>query len=418
MLPRQPSAEAEAEPLIGEFRRTALQEILETLGYIASKVLDGYDRLVDSINALAILEALLLPFLAFPGIDALVNRVLSPFGLPIIFSKLGLDIAADRKKEFTLNGHQFKFENLKPKVSALVDSSNTYYFALTAAIALFIAGKAALYDIGEEQVNVSNWVYLTFFVAPSILVAAIHGILNLNKDKWLDSNTTSGIVMRRVHHGVMALYNSSNLNSFLMLILGSAWGVSEGNHVNPYDRLGLFGVAFMAGLTLAIISANLKSSNKHIERFINTTCAATYVAGTTGPNARQINGDLVANLFITAFSVAAFTSIMSVAFCPAKPRNQLDVENQISDFVVVENSPVDQPEAPKELHSPANDTRQEQSAASISPAERVSSLSMFRVPTPPPAQEAAEAKQALLPTGTETTAPVTVTTAIITKPPL
>lgn len=341
----------EFDPLLPDSHEpSCLHKALENLKIIAPRILPGCDRLLASVNSLAIVQAILYPMLAFPTIDKVLNRVINPMGIALLAATLTIHIAAEHKYEFQVRGITLSVESIKQKLSALINSTNTFNFALGTYIAVYIAAVALLRHIGENQVNVSDTAYLAAFVLPSLLVAAAHGLLDIFKEKWVDATHGIQYVMRLVHHGIMALYNSSNLNS-AALTVAAIWGVSEGNHVNPFDRLGLFTLALLAGLTLAIISANKKSADAIIERFINFTCAITYLANTLGSNARKSNGDVLTNLFLISYTVTAVTSFVSALFFPHKeptPALAVDVENTrpvervtpISVFMHRESNPI------------------------------------------------------------------------------
>lgn len=320
------SSASEAQALLDrEPTLTPIQRAIQIMQLSGKTTLHIADRIINSINALAIAEAISMPFMAYPREFELADRIVSPIGLPLCFAQIASEIAKEKKFTYQIAGFSISAEKVHDLFSGLINSTNTFYFFFGALIAVFIAADIALTQIGFK-VDVSNLAYMLGFILPSIIIALAHAVLEFNKEKFQNSDSTADKIVRFVHHVLSSLYNSSNLFSFLVLGLSQIGVNGVYGSVNPYDRLGLFTDSLMAGTFLAIVSANKKELALPIAKLINTICAMTYVLGSINASAKKDLGDTLRNIFIAGFSGIALSAIVAqLFFAPPPNRTQVRI---------------------------------------------------------------------------------------------
>lgn len=302
-----PSQAVEETPLL---RRVDSPEVEREQTSTLEDLKVGVDRTATAFNIFGLTSIFATTSAAFPTKFPIINKTSVAVGIPLTAVQLGLKVAADRKIG--------KSEDINKAVSAAVTTANTYTFSVRLAIASYLAIDAAINNIQENEVDISDAVFYSTFVLITAVASLLHGGLEYYKDKWSHSENKFIKQGGKISVEVLeALYKASNANSFLMIFLGLL-GYSESGSINNYMRLGLFGCITMVGIILQIASHYSENSQTNITRGVNVVSASTYAINPfINPTKAEFDFKGLTAIALI-FAAVGFVSLLSAKIAPPK----------------------------------------------------------------------------------------------------
>ncbi|OGT62506.1 MAG: hypothetical protein A3E85_00655 [Gammaproteobacteria bacterium RIFCSPHIGHO2_12_FULL_45_12] len=274
----------------------------------------AFQRFLQAISAISLSAAATFPLAAYPPMWPMALRVRNLVALPLCHVDLMLR-AGDENKRRQVGGLNVNFKEIHRLESSIKAGTNTLYFSLSSLIALYLAIYAAVKNVGESEVDVSDRAYLLGFVLPTAFISAVHGLLDYHKQRWEQPDTSRARITKRLRDALSTLGLSGAINTVLMAGL-SIFHLTEESGANPYVRVGLFATSGTVGTVLTLAGNKYPRFKIVVSQFTALLCAGIFLASIFSNTSNAERSEAESGILMGGFMLFATLAILSAKFFP------------------------------------------------------------------------------------------------------